>query len=434
MTFAELGGGGGTGTTPEGERAAAGDPRLVARVIRERLAERLDLAAEWLQGLAPEPAAQILAGFAELDRHFRVAYPDSTGGGEARPRDDVVARVIKAEVARRLRIAEPALAQLDVRSSAQVLARLNEVSGRLEAERDEGEPPTPHLEAPPPRGKAEPERREMVGRALRDVLSMELSVEPRGLASLSPQLAATTLSRITELKVSPRTAADPVQPPAKERRDIVARIIRDELARRSNLPPRLMGGLDAVAAAAVLDGWNSTARRLRESQAIVATDDLTGCYRRSAGEELVGAEIKRARRLAEGKLTLAFLDVVALKMINDSAGHAAGDSILKQLSEALKSRLRASDLVIRWGGDEFVCALTDAGLDQAAAILKEVQQTCREGPVPFDFSFGLAELGAADTVSTLVERADSDLYAIRRAIGADATGSAADAAAAPSPP
>ena len=398
--------------------AGGGPPApLVGRVIREQLAERLSLASEWLEGLGPEYAAKILDSFAHLDEQLVRMKPVPETAGEAAARHpDLVAQVVKAEVSRRFGVPESALAALDVRSSALVLSRLDEANRKIEAERA-GAPAEPA--APPP---VESERRDVVGRALRDVLAAELGVEPRSLAALDASLAAATLARITDLKATARaaTGAPEVEPQSvKERRDVVARIIRDELARRSNIPARLMGGLDAVGAAAILHGWDTTARRLRDAEAMVSTDDLTGCVRRTAGVQMVEAEIKRARRMAEGRLTLCFIDVVGLKAVNDRAGHAAGDAILRELSQALKKRLRGSDIVIRWGGDEFVCVLTHADTGQAMAVIEEVRHACQASDLPFDFSYGLAELGEGDTVLNLVERADAALYAGRRAAVAD---------------
>ncbi|MGH7776646.1 MAG: diguanylate cyclase [Candidatus Dormibacterales bacterium] len=391
--------------------AGGAPPPLVGRVIREQLAERLSLASEWLEGLSPEHAARILESFAHLDEQMVRLRPEEAGAEAAR-HPDLVGQVIRSEVSRRFGVPETALAGLDTRSSALVLSRMDEANRRIDAERAgaAAEPPA----GPPEEG----ERRDVIGRTLRDVLASELGVAARALAAFDAPLAAATLSRMTDLKVAARAAAGapPAESPSvKERRDVVARILRDELSRRSNVPARLMGGLDAVGGAAILHGWDATTRKLRDAEALVSTDDLTGCVRRSAGVEMVEAEIKRARRMAEGQLTLCFIDVVGLKAVNDRAGHAAGDAILRELSRALKNRLRASDVVIRWGGDEFVCVLTHADTAQARAVVEEVRNACLASNLPFDFSYGLSELGDGDTVATLVERADAALYAERRA-------------------
>jgi len=90
-------------------------------------------------------------------------------------------------------------------------------------------------------------------------------------------------------------------------------------------------------------------------------DDLTGTLRRGAGLAALEREIGRARRHGDHLLTVAFIDLDSLKSVNDSSGHAAGDALLCELAGALTRRLRAYDLVVRWGGDEFVVALSHAG-------------------------------------------------------------------------
>jgi diguanylate cyclase (GGDEF)-like protein len=70
-------------------------------------------------------------------------------------------------------------------------------------------------------------------------------------------------------------------------------------------------------------------------------------------------EIDRTRR-SNGELVTAFVDVVGLKIVNDTYGHAAGDRLLRNVVTALRKWLRSYDLVIRYGGDEFVCVLAAA--------------------------------------------------------------------------
>jgi diguanylate cyclase len=141
----------------------------------------------------------------------------------------------------------------------------------------------------------------------------------------------------------------------------------------------------------------------------IAVDDLTGALRRAAGEARLEQEIRRARRSPGSTLVIAFLDVDSLKAVNDSAGHSAGDRLLQFLVGTLRARLRSYDVIIRWGGDEFVCVLPQTPLDAAEKVFGEVvesfgSQTGRR------FTAGFAELKDEDTLSELVARADHDLY------------------------
>jgi len=146
----------------------------------------------------------------------------------------------------------------------------------------------------------------------------------------------------------------------------------------------------------------------------VTVDELTGALRRGAGMAALQREIDRTRRLPGKGLAVIFIDVDGLKVINDRDGHAAGDEMLRAIVAALRARLRSYDLVIRYGGDEFICVLNDSGAGEAektAATLGEHVRAATEGII----SVGIAELTAGDTVDSLVERADAALYAGRRA-------------------
>jgi GGDEF domain-containing protein len=117
------------------------------------------------------------------------------------------------------------------------------------------------------------------------------------------------------------------------------------------------------------------ARRDRESAALerdqaaadraaAAPDELTGARRRGSGLVEIQREIDRANRTG-GRLVAAFVDVDGLKAVNDAQGHSAGDNLLVAVAHVLKARLRSYDLVLRFGGDEFVCVLPGLGLESA---------------------------------------------------------------------
>lgn len=153
----------------------------------------------------------------------------------------------------------------------------------------------------------------------------------------------------------------------------------------------------------------AAARERAESQ----FDDLTGAYRRTAGFVELEREISRVRRAGE-PLVLAFIDVDGLKSVNDSHGHAAGDLVLRAVAGTLRAKLRPHDIVMRYGGDEFVCVAAGVNVAQAkrrfALVSAALEQGCEHGSV----TIGLAELQSADTAETLVARADDMLYRRRR--------------------
>jgi diguanylate cyclase (GGDEF)-like protein len=141
-------------------------------------------------------------------------------------------------------------------------------------------------------------------------------------------------------------------------------------------------------------------------------DNLTGALQRDAGSDQLAQEIERARR-TESSLVVAFLDVVGLKHTNDEHGHAAGDDVLRLVGATLKTALRRYDLIVRWGGDEFVCALPNNTLENAERRFDQVQSLLAAG-ADARVTVGLTELTAEDTLQDVVNRADTNLYEQRR--------------------
>jgi len=150
--------------------------------------------------------------------------------------------------------------------------------------------------------------------------------------------------------------------------------------------------------------------RERESS---SHDDLTGAYLRGAGLVELERDIARARR-TEQSLVLAFVDVDGLKDVNDSRGHAAGDRMLLEVAKTLSAQLRSYDLIIRFGGDEFVCAMARLTMAEAAKRFALVNAVLAEAPERGSITIGLAELQPDDSPEDLLARADAALYRERQ--------------------
>jgi diguanylate cyclase (GGDEF)-like protein len=138
-------------------------------------------------------------------------------------------------------------------------------------------------------------------------------------------------------------------------------------------------------------------------------DDLTGAYRRAMGRIALQDEIDRALR-SDGLLVLAFVDVDGLKEHNDHGGHAAGDALLVDVVVSIRSKLRSYDPVVRFGGDEFVCALSHADLDDARNRFDQIKVALAESHQQGAISVGFAQLQAGDTLEDLTTRGDAALY------------------------
>ncbi len=138
-------------------------------------------------------------------------------------------------------------------------------------------------------------------------------------------------------------------------------------------------------------------------------DELTGVLLRGPGFFELNRDIARAQRSGD-PLVLAFADVVAFKTVNDSVGHMAADKVLRRIADTLRGNLRPYDTIVRFGGDEFVCAVSGLSHADVKGRLAAVNLALAEEAPHASVTIGLAELQADDSLETLLERTDADLY------------------------
>jgi diguanylate cyclase (GGDEF)-like protein len=143
-------------------------------------------------------------------------------------------------------------------------------------------------------------------------------------------------------------------------------------------------------------------------------DGLTGVATRELGRITLGREIDRSRRSGEG-FVLGFIDIDALKQLNDREGHAAGDALLQAVVVAFKAKLRSYDPLVRIGGDEFLCGFVNTELDVAHQRVQAIQEAMASGPYAASLTVGLAALTETETLDGLIARADANMYALKRA-------------------
>ncbi|WP_457592990.1 diguanylate cyclase [Hydrogenimonas sp.] len=147
------------------------------------------------------------------------------------------------------------------------------------------------------------------------------------------------------------------------------------------------------------------------------TDKLTGTINRHRGVELLEHEIKRARRYRH-PFSLIYFDIDHFKKINDTYGHATGDAVLIKATETIGKNLRATDSLIRWGGEEFMIILPETSLGDAVHIAQKlrehIEKRSADIPVPITASFGVASWEEDQTLDTLIHRADTKMYEAKK--------------------
>ncbi|NOZ54108.1 MAG: diguanylate cyclase [Gammaproteobacteria bacterium] len=158
---------------------------------------------------------------------------------------------------------------------------------------------------------------------------------------------------------------------------------------------------------------------------LARNDSLTGVYNRRHFNEVIEMELRRTRRTKD-PLSLVLCDVDYFKNYNDSYGHVAGDNCLKQVASALAQGFkRASDLVARFGGEEFAVILPGTNSKRALCVANNLLQIVRELNIPHDsspiskfvtLSIGVATIQSEERMDTktLLELADKELYRAKK--------------------
>lgn len=160
----------------------------------------------------------------------------------------------------------------------------------------------------------------------------------------------------------------------------------------------------------------SRVKRYRELRSLIMRDSLTGLFNHSAVTEHLARELATARRMQK-PLSLAMIDIDRFKSVNDSYGHPVGDQVIRALSRMLQQRLRRSDIIGRYGGEEFVVIMphTPAAaavpvLDQIRASFSNIRHHAEHQDFSVTFSAGVAEIASDIDAEELLRRADVALY------------------------
>ncbi len=197
-------------------------------------------------------------------------------------------------------------------------------------------------------------------------------------------------------------------------RDAVGRFRTKESEREKHLAHQLATMQERMAAMEAQA--DQVKGELREQRHRAMTDVLTQLPNREAWQERLDLEYQRWRRYGSD-LTLAVLDIDLFKRVNDSYGHKAGDRVLQLVAKALRDRLRQTDFIARFGGEEFVLLFTATGVEAAREVLdglrahiKNLPFHFRGDPVSVSFSAGVAGFSEGDEPDEVFDRADRSLY------------------------
>jgi diguanylate cyclase (GGDEF)-like protein len=165
----------------------------------------------------------------------------------------------------------------------------------------------------------------------------------------------------------------------------------------------------------------SKIERYRALRRAIERDSLTGLYTHGRIKDRLGLALEQARAAAE-PLSAAMLDIDHFKQINDRHGHPMGDQVIRNMGWFLRQQLRRTDLIGRYGGEEFLVVLRGATREQALALLQRIRADFAQVRHLHDaasctatLSGGVAELRANDDVTSLINRADTALYQAKHA-------------------
>jgi diguanylate cyclase (GGDEF)-like protein len=159
------------------------------------------------------------------------------------------------------------------------------------------------------------------------------------------------------------------------------------------------------------------AARSRQLSDALDRDSLTGLLKHSRIKEQVDLELSRAMR-ANAALSVVMLDLDHFKVVNDTYGHAAGDKVIKALAHLLRQRLRKTDAIGRYGGEEFVAVLPNCAAGEALTLMEDVRQnfnelvfTTDEQTFKVSLSAGIASyIRGSSRSEQLLQDADKALY------------------------
>ncbi|WKY42824.1 diguanylate cyclase [Eubacteriaceae bacterium ES2] len=166
----------------------------------------------------------------------------------------------------------------------------------------------------------------------------------------------------------------------------------------------------------VVEKTQSLNKALKEISKLAITDKLTGIFNRNRIEEDLKKEIQLVNRY-RNQFSIILIDIDHFKEVNDGHGHVAGDTMLKEFATVLKNYIRETDILGRWGGEEFLIICPETKLNEACNLAEKLCYTIATFPFQIKnktASFGVASCLADDNYDSLINRADQALYQSKR--------------------
>lgn len=150
-----------------------------------------------------------------------------------------------------------------------------------------------------------------------------------------------------------------------------------------------------------------------EMEKLATIDALTGIYNRMYLEKILDREHKRVDRY-ESELSIIMVDIDFFKRINDTHGHLTGDAVLIKFAETIKDNVRDTDIVGRWGGEEFLIISPEININQAENLSNKIRNIVEHLSFPesekITSSFGVAQYKKGESITKTISRADKALY------------------------
>lgn len=159
--------------------------------------------------------------------------------------------------------------------------------------------------------------------------------------------------------------------------------------------------------------FDETARILEHLETLSSRDNLTGLWNRRMIEEFLEQEVARTKRQGN-RFSIAIIDIDHFKQVNDTYGHAGGDTVLREIAAEFRNVIRAQDRIGRWGGEEFIVICPETGIEDARALFERLRAHIAghvfSNRVQVTISVGISEYRGSDAITSLAIRADKAMY------------------------